>query len=633
MIHGKQYFPVRSFTTLREMLDQSVRLYGDQTAFRFRDKPADPPQTRTYTDFRMEVDALGTALYALGLSGSRIAVVGENSYAWSLAFTTIVCGAGIAVPLDRLLPPEELTGLIRRGGVEVIFYDPQFQETLQQNLSETASLRVFVCMRPGKLPGGGDTDWTTPDESLVHGTQTIWMRLDALLAWGQNRLESGDTSYRQAVIQPDALMSLLFTSGTTSTAKAVMLSHTNVCADIFGIAGMVKLEPGTRMLSVLPLHHTFENTCGLFMALYIGAEIHVADGLRYIQKNMQEYGIDMVIGVPLLFANFYAKVQQSLAKSGKDKLVRKLIPLTQGLRRVGIDLRRRVYRQILDAFGGRLHLGICGAAPIDPEIIRFFDAVGFHILQGYGLTETAPVVCGCNSKIFVPGTVGQPVAGVDVAIDAEQPGDDGEILVRGPIVMQGYYEEPELTAEVIDADGWFHTGDLGRLDPKTKCISITGRVKSMIVLKNGKKVFPEELEYLIGQAGWIKESLVWGETGQDGDVIVTAKLVVDRERLKETIGQETDDSSIGAHLEKLIRDINARLPAFKGIRQYVFSFQEMVKTTTQKIRRPIEIGKISDLMARQKLRWQELTGKNIDPITEKPDTASNQATTESKSTD
>ncbi len=632
-IQGKQYFSVRQFDTLREMLDQSVDLFGDKVAFRFRDKPADPPQTRTYTEFRKDVDALGTALCALGFSGSRIAVVGENSYAWSLAFTTVVCGAGIAVPLDRLLPPEELTGLIQRGGVEVIFYDPQFQEILQQKKAETASLRLFICMRPGKPSTEDELDWASPEEHLETRGQTIWMRLGTLLEWGRARLEGGDSSYRQAAIQPDALMSLLFTSGTTSAAKAVMLSHANVCADIRGIAGMVKLEPGTRMLSVLPLHHTFENTCGLFMALYIGAEIHEADGLRYIQKNMQEYGIDMIIGVPLLFANFYVKVQQSLAKSGKDKLVRKLIPLTQGLRRVGIDLRRLVYRQILEAFGGRLHLGICGAAPIDPDIIRFFDAIGIRILQGYGLTETAPVVCGCNSKIFVPGTVGQPVAGVEVAIDSEQPGDDGEILVRGPIVMQGYFEEPELTAEVIDADGWFHTGDLGRLDPKTKCISITGRVKSMIVLKNGKKVFPEEIEYLFGQAGWIKESLVWGETGQDGDVIVTAKLVVDRERLQEAIGQAPDDSSIGAQLEKLIRDINARLPAFKGIRQYVFSFQEMVKTTTQKIRRPIEIGKISDLMARQKLRWQELTGKNIDPIAQKPENAAEPRTPEHKPID
>ena len=410
------------------------------------------------------------------------------------------------------------------------------------------------------------------------------------------------------------MMSLLFTSGTTSVAKAVMLSHANICADIRGLAGMVRLKPGIRLLSVLPLHHTFENTCGLFMALYVGAEIHECDGLRYIQKNLQEFGIDMVIGVPLLFANFYNKVQDSLAKSGKARLVRRLIPVTQALRRLGIDVRRLAYRQILDAFGGRLAMGICGAAPIDPAIVRFFDAIGIRILQGYGLTETSPVVCGCNSRIFVPGTVGQPVAGVDVAIDSQQPGDVGEILVRGPIVMMGYYRDPAATAEILDGDGWLHTGDLGRLDPKNNCISITGRVKSMIVLKNGKKVFPEELEYLIGQAGFVKESMVWGEKDADGEIVISAKLVVDKDALREKTGGADDENTTRRYLEQLIRDINAMMPSFKSIRYFVYSFQEMVKTTTLKIRRPIEIGRISDLMQQRQLKWREMTGRNLDQL-------------------
>jgi long-chain acyl-CoA synthetase len=434
------------------------------------------------------------------------------------------------------------------------------------------------------------------------------------MALGYECLSHGDRQYQSQAIDADALMSLLFTSGTTSQAKAVMLSHRNVCADIQGIAGMVKLKPGIRMLSVLPLHHTFENTCGLFMALYVGAQVHEMDGLRYIQKNMQEYGIDMIIGVPLLFANFYAKIQSTLVKTGKEQLIRKMIPLTQGLRRIGIDVRRLVYKRILEAFGGRLHLGICGAAPIDPEIIRFFDAIGVRILQGYGLTETSPVVCGCNSKVFVPGTVGRPVSGVDVAIDTEQAGDDGEILVKGPIVMMGYLDEPESTDSVIDQDGWFHTGDLGRIDPKTRCISITGRVKSMIVLNNGKKVFPEELEYLIGQTGWIKESLVWGDTEQDGDVIVTAKLVIDREKLGEILGLQNDESAIGQALDQIIADINSKLPSFKGIRRYVYSFQDMVKTTTLKVRRQVEISHLQEMMQRKKLQWRDLIGRNIDAL-------------------
>ncbi|MDD2459310.1 MAG: AMP-binding protein, partial [Eubacteriales bacterium] len=393
---------------------------------------------------------------------------------------------------------------------------------------------------------------------------------------------------------------------------------TNICADIKAVASVVKLWPGIRMLSVLPLHHTFENTCGLYIGLYYGAEIHESDGLRYIQKNLQDYHIEMIVGVPVLFENFYNKVQATLQKTGKDKLVRRLLPITQGLRKIGIDLRRILYKQILTAFGGSLQIGICGAAPIDPEIIRFFDAIGIHILQGYGLTETSPVAAGCNSKVFVPGTVGHPMGGTEIAVDSETPGEPGEILVRGPIVMLGYYQDPAATAEVIDPEGWFHTGDIGRIDPATGCLSITGRLKSMIVLKSGKKVFPEEIEYLLGQDKLIKESLVWGED-DEGDVVVAAKVVLDRDVLKEKLGQDVSEHQIRAHLDQLIREINSRLPSFKGIRQYVFSFQDMVKTTTLKIKRPIEIAGIREWLAHHKLRLKDITGRNIDREHDKDD--------------
>ncbi|MDW7657715.1 MAG: AMP-binding protein, partial [Bacillota bacterium] len=377
-------------------------------------------------------------------------------------------------------------------------------------------------------------------------------------------------------------------------------------------------KQGTRMLSILPLHHTFENTCGLFVALFFGCEIVICDGLRHIQKNLQEYHIDMIIGVPAVFESFYNKVQASLKKAGKDKLIHKMIPLTEGLRKIGIDLRRKVYGQILDAFGGQLKLGICGAAPIDPDIIRFFDAVGLRILQGYGLTETSPVVSGCNDRDFVPGTVGYPVAGVEIAVDSDQPGEPGEILVRGPIVMIGYYQDPQATAEVIDRDGWFHTGDIGTINPTNNFLSITGRLKSMIVLKNGKKVFPEEIEFIINQNAFIKESLVWGELEPGGDVVVNAKIVLDREQVIQEGITEADETALKNRLDQIISDINRHLPSFKSVRNYVYSFQEMVKTTTLKIRRPIEIASIQRQFEKLKLSWRDLTGKNLDRFDGKP---------------
>ena len=400
IIEGPRYYKVREFTNLREMIDQSTELFGSQTAFKFREQLNDEPVTRTFIEFRNEYRALGTSLTALGLNGSRLAIVGENSYQWCLAHIAIMNGVGVSVPLDRMLPEEEMIGLLERGEVDALIYDAAFQGLAQRASERLPKLRHLICMRSDRLKDPSATVWTAPNDQPGNADVPTFYQMSALLAAGAEMLHQGDQRYLTNPIDPDALGSLLFTSGTTNASKAVMLSHHNICADIRGLAGVVKLPSEVRMLSVLPLHHTFENTCGLFMALYVGGCIHECDGLRYIQKNMQEYGIDMIIGVPLLFTNFYEKIQESLKKAGKDKLIARMMPITQALRKIGIDLRPVLYKQILAAFGGRLKIGICGAAPIDPEIIVFFDAIGVRILQGYGLTETAPVVAGCNTKLF-----------------------------------------------------------------------------------------------------------------------------------------------------------------------------------------------------------------------------------------
>ncbi len=621
---GHPYFKIRSFSTLREMLWQSVDLYQDKIAFSYREQPGSELLSKTYGEFKQDILALGTALQTLGLANSRLAIVGENSYAWCLSHATTICGVGVAVPLDRLLPGEEIISLLDRGDVDAVFYDPSFHATLMQAAARPGKsganrLRALICLRPERFGRESSPTWDKPETQLLarenqgeDSRPCKLMKLEDLISWGAQLRAAGDDSFDHVSIDPQAMMALLFTSGTTSISKAVMLSNGNVCSDVKAVGGVVKLWPGIRVLSVLPLHHTFENTCGLYMCLYYGAQIHECDGLRYIQKNLQEFHIEMLIGVPALFENFYTKVQETLKKTGKANLINKLIPVTNGLRKVGIDLRKTFYKKIIDAFGGSLQIGICGAAPINPEIISFFDSVGFHILQGYGLTETSPVVAGCNSKVFVPGTVGHPLDLVEIAIDSEVDGEPGEILVRGPMVMLGYYQDPAATAEVIDADGWFHTGDIGKIDPRNKCLSITGRQKSMIVLRSGKKVFPEEIEYLLTQADFVKESLVWGEPDSDGELVVSAKMVIDKEGLREKHGQDVDDETIRQQIEQLIKEINSKLPSFKGIRHYVFSFQEMVKTTTLKVRRPIEIAKIRDWMERQKLRLRDITGRNVD---------------------
>ncbi|MCK9252199.1 MAG: AMP-binding protein [Clostridiales bacterium] len=622
VVKGRFFYPIRPFKNLREMILQSGQIYGQLDAFRFRDDPSAEPRTKSYQSFIDDFQALGTVLLHLGFGGKRISVIGENAYNWSVTHTAVLNGVGVSVPLDRLLPEKEIIMLLERGGVSAVFYDASFHDIMLKACRQLpGQIKMLCCMR-GKIGRSADpvafssVDLASPS-ILDDATQAPGIyRFEDLLAAGRALREQGNRAYDEAPIDENALASLLFTSGTTSTSKAVMLSHRNICSDVTGVAGIIKLKQGTRMLSILPLHHTFENTCGLFVALFFGCEIVICDGLRHIQKNLMEYHIDMIIGVPVVFESFYRKVQDSLKKSGKDKLVRKMIPVTEALRKVGIDLRRKLYKQIIEAFGGRLSLGICGAAPIDPEIIRFFDAVGFRILQGYGLTETAPVASGCNDKDFMPGTVGYPVAGVEIAVDTDQPGEPGEILVRGPIVMNGYYQDPAATAEAIGEDGWFHTGDIGVINPKNNYLSITGRLKSMIVLKSGKKVFPEELEFMINQNALIKESMVWGEENEEGDVVVNAKIVLDREHIEQEGVKPADEAALKMRLDQIIAEINRHLPSFKSIRNYVFSFQDMVKTTTLKIRRPIEIASIRSLMERSKLRWRELTGRNLDQLAE-----------------
>lgn len=600
VLECKPFFSVRPFTNLKEMFQQSVSLYGNLPAFRFREDPKGEIIRRTYREVGADVDAFGTALLSLGLADKKIAIIGENSYRWCIAHLAVVNGIGISVPLDRLLTSEEILSLLERADVSAVIFDGSFMETMKKAHLAMPGITTFVCMKPAKA---------TDASAEVYFEGAAYFGFETLLAVGRKETQKGDTSFSDRPIDPEQIASLLFTSGTTSQSKGVLLRNRNITADIIALAKVEKFPVGSRLLSILPLHHTFENTCGLFYVLYMGGCICICDGLRYIQKNMEEYKINMIIGVPTLFESFYKKVMDNLTKQNKLKLVKMMIKITRALRVVKIDLRRVVFKQIHKAFGGSFTLGICGAAPIDAKIISFFDDIGVHILQGYGLTETSPVVAGCNYKVFVPGTVGLPLGDITIAIDNEVDGNEGEILVKGPVVMAGYYQDPQATAAVIDEDGWFHTGDVGRIDSKSGCIMITGRLKSMIVLKSGKKVFPEEIEQLIMRYPFIKESMVFGDDEQDGDVTINAKFVLDPQILvKEGISED----ELVQRLDQIVKEINLQMPGFKSIRNYVYSFQDLIKTTTLKVKRPHEIRQMQEIMDKAKVKFRQITGKNID---------------------
>ncbi len=632
VVKGKQYFKIREFSDLKEMFLQSLAIFGDQKAFVFRKTPKDVPESKTYKEFYNETLLLGTALVASGLNGKKIAIIGENSYPWCVSYFSVICGAGIAVPLDRLLPEEEILSLLDRGEVSAVFYDATFHDTMKKASEIYPQIQSYICMNSFKLKERSPEFSGFQQNPELFLLPKYFTTVEEFISKGKELLEQGDFRFRDSKIDPEAIMSLLFTSGTTSQSKAVMLSHKNICADIKGLAGVEHFDPGTRVLSVLPLHHTFENTCGFVGGFYFGFTIYECDGLRYIQKNMEEYKINCLIGVPLLFESFYIKIKDGIRKQGKEKTVRTAMKVTEFLRKFGIDLRKKLFKDITSKFGGEFKMGICGAAPIDPEIIKFFDGIGVRILQGFGLTETSPVVAGCNVKVFVPGTVGHPLTGVEVAIDNEYPGEEGEILVRGDIVMLGYYKNEEATNEAIDTQGWFHTGDIGRIDPKTNCLSITGRIKSMIVLKNGKKIFPEEIEQLLGQSDFIKESLVWGETEDDGEVAVWAKVIIDKDEVEAAGSTIHDENWIKDKMDQIIREVNKKMPSFKSVKHFIFGETEMEKTTTKKIKRNIELASIKKILDENKIKIKDFTGRNIDAIKQmilpdKPNVNSTNSTT------
>lgn len=415
-----------------------------------------------------------------------------------------------------------------------------------------------------------------------------------------------------ASVEDDA--AILFTSGTSDTSKAVILTNKCIAADLRALLGSVSFMDPLQTLSILPLHHAFENTCGFLTVMTLGGTIHVNDGLRYIGRNLKEYKVQLTVAVPAILDAMKRTILREAEKQGNLRKLKLGLTLSTLLYKLGIDKRRVIFRDVLDQLGGQFKYVICGAAPVSRDTLYFFRAIGIEILAGYGLTEASPVVGGGNTKVNRYGTTGEPLAGVEVAIDDDGSGT-GEILVRSDIVMKGYLDDPEATAEAIDEDGWLHTADVGRWT-RHGSLKITGRSKSMIVLASGKKVFPEEIEALLNQDALIRDALVFGHESTSGDIVVTAKLVLDRQVLFDILQREPTEDDYSNAVEALIAKVNRTLPSFKVIRSYFYSFQDMVKTTTLKVRRHIEMSRLDEFIRNSKATWQQLRGKNIDLMME-----------------
>lgn len=600
-IKGKRYFEGRKFSTIIEMIRQTVSLYGDNDVYLYRKNPAGEEIHKTYRQYLKDIESFGTALLALGVAGKHIAVLGENRYEWAVAYTAATNGVGISVPLDKLLPANEVESLLERGEADVYIFSPKnYKDTLDIS-TRNQRIAYFICMDASEIK-----EEKTSDPRFID--------MQELLAKGEKAVQDGDRSFLDVKIDPEVLSALLFTSGTTAMSKGVMLSQRNICSNIYGVSGVIKVEPGSRTLSVLPLHHTFENSVGMYVMQYYGACICFTDGLRYISKNLSEWKINTILAVPLLFENIYKKVNEVLETSGKKVLVDTMVKVSRVSLRLGIDLRRMLFKQILAGFGGALNLAVSGAAPIDPKIVQAFTDWGVKFYQGYGLTETAPVLSACNEFVNVIGSIGNPISEVELAIDTEetQPGAIGEILARGPNVMLGYYKNPEATAEVMMPDGWFRTGDMGYLDNKG-CIHITGRIKSMIVLTNGKKCFPEELETLIDRIPGVKESIVWGENSARDAVDIVSAIQINREEIAQEAGS-AEDAAIAEWLQTRIKEINSTMPPYKMIKYFVITEKDFVRTTTLKIKRNIVLAEIHKILGNNELTMKAANLKNMDAL-------------------
>ena len=556
------------FENIKEIIYNSVKMYPNHVAFVtkiIKEKEVTYKNT-TYKKMLDEINALGTALYKLGLKGKRIAICGRNRYEWALTHLSCLLGGMCSVPLDKELQVDELEDSLVRSKAEAIVFDEKYQEKIEtiKNNGKT-NLKVYICMSELK----------------------DYINIPSLIEEGSQIIESGNKDYINCEIDSHSMSILLFTSGTTSKSKAVMLAQYGIAVNVYNMQLVEDITDKDVNIAFLPFHHIFGSTCMIVM-LACGVKTVFTDGLRYIQKNLKEYKVTLFVGVPLLVDKMYENIEKEIANQNKTKIIEIAKVLSNFLLKLHIDIRRKMFKQVIDGLGGEMRFVISGGAPLDKRTEKGFNDLGIKMVQGYGLTETSPVIAAENFKQVKYGSVGIPLKDVKVEIVNKDEKGIGEIRVKGPNVMLGYYENEEATKEVLK-DGWFYTGDLGYIDKKG-FLFITGRRKDMIVLKNGKKVFPEELETLVNRIYEVEESFVYGMPEEDdkSKIKVAIKVVYNKDKAKEKYG-DISEEDLYNKIWNQIKDVNKTLPPYKYIKHMILTDKPLIKTTTQKIKRKEEI--------------------------------------------
>ena len=560
------------FTDLKDMLNQTGEVYGDRPAYIFKTEEKGKFRTITHKEFRENINALGTTLIQMGLKDKRIALISENRYEWELSYLAVAAGVGVIVPLDKALPDNELESLILRSQVEAIIYSSKY-DAIMNTLREkkNTNLKYFISM------------------DLEENTQGIYAE-KALVEKGKKLLADGNKTYIDAKIDAEKMGIMLFTSGTTAMSKAVMLSHKNLVTNVMDIIQRFDLTDEDRFLSFLPLHHVFECTVVFLYPIAIGGSIAFCEGVKHMAENIKEFEITAMISVPAVFDIIYRKVMKTIEKKGKLANLEKGKKVSQFLLKMKIDLRKQLFKEVHESLGPKLKLVVTGGAALDPETEKGFNDLGFDVEQGYGLTETAPVIAAETPKSRRLGSIGKKFPSVEVKIDDPDEEGIGELMAKGPSIMLGYYENEEATKSALESDGWFHTGDLARID-KDGFIYISGRKKSVIVLNNGKNVFPEEIETLLNKVEGIKETFVFEKKEDDGDVKVCVEIVYDKELIKELYNIEGEEN-IKEFLWDKVKEVNKLMPKYKYVREMVITEEPLIKTTTLKIKRHEELKKV-----------------------------------------
>lgn len=587
---------LKDLQSLKDIINIRFEKFLDKVAFIEKEPNRKEFEKITYKQVRDKINGLGTyMLNDLNLKGEKIAVLGENSSRWYMSYMAIACGVGIVVPLDKGLPENEILNLLKRCGAKAIIYSSRRSEVIQAIKKDLPEDMVYIDMNKGE-------------------SDDVSLSFDRIAEKGLDEINAGDLSYINMPIDNKEFSILLFTSGTSDKSKGVMLSHKNLCANIYSCSCVVPTFGNYTCFSILPLHHTYEFTLDYLFMTAAGGTIGICQGLKYFNKDIKIIKPDFVLAVPAFIERINKAIEKSIKETGKESTINFVKKMANGFSKFGLDFRRKIFAKVHEQFGGNLKYLFCGAAPLEAELVTKMEGYGFKFLQGYGLTETSPLVAGTTLTLHAPGTVGKAVEGVDIRIDLSENENEnsniGQIIVKGDNVMLGYYNDPQATKKALK-NGWFYTGDLGYFDLRGNLV-ITGREKNVIVTSNGKNIFPEELESLINKVPLVGESMVYGKkrNNSDKDVIVALRITLDKEQMEEKFGKNMpSDAEIYGIISEEIKRINRMMSPYKAIKELEIKKDDFIKTTTMKIKRKEEIEKadVSQIITADKVEQVKQT--------------------------